>query len=431
MKAIVIVANGWNAGWLGCFGNEWLVSPHLDRLAAESVVFDQHFAVNPSPGEWRRSLTSGCFEFTDDSGPKPSLIQSLRPAGIHTVRLHDVRSEAEARSWGTFPNVPSVPSQAEIPGNGEAWDAVVATRRHEDAPPGEAMSAAIADQLASLANRDRWLLWIETDRLIPPWSVSLDYFDRYVEDMAASDDGEPPQPWDEPPLGPMVLSDREIERLHGTFASVVTEWDADLGRWFDLFRKHGLADSAIWIVTAGHGMSLGEHHFLGPAGPRPYEELGHVPLIVRMPAAEQAGRRISELTASIDLLPTLADAFGATPSAGIHGMSLRPLMHGLRKPIRSYLCQKIGGESALRTPEWALLHGKESGALLFRKPEDRWEVNDARKQHLEWAEHLQWALLEFIRSAHDERSTPPVLKDYDDVVAPIEEESSAAPRQRG
>jgi len=399
MKAIVIIANGWNAGWLGCYGNEWLVTPHLDRLAAEGVVFDQHFAVNPSAAEWRRSLASGCFEFAADAKRRPSLIQRLRQFGIRTVRLQDFRLHSKI--------------------DGNEWDLTVTTHRLEDAPPGEALTAAIAEQLGALANRDRWLLWIETDRLIPPWSVSLDYFDRYVEDMAAADDGKAPQPWDEPPLGPMVLNDREIDRLQGTFASVISEWDADLARSFELFRKHDLAESALWLVTSGHGMSLGEHNWIGPACQRPYEELGHVPLIVRLPGAEQEGRRVSELTASIDLLPTLAEAFGVKTDGEIDGNALLPLMRGSRTSVRPYLCQTIGDESALQTPEWVLLHGERTGSQLFRKPEDRWEVNDIRMQHLEWAEYLQATLQKFVHSASSERAAPPELKHYSDVVTPV------------
>lgn len=396
MKAIVIVANGWNAGWLGSYGNEWLLTPHLDHLAAESVVFDQHFAVNPSPEEWRRSLSSGCFEFAGDSARQPSLIQLLRQSGIRTVRLADLRSQPEIA--------------------GDDWDLTITTHRDEEAPPGEALTAAIAGQLVSLAKREHWLLWIETDRLIPPWSVSLDYFDRYAEEITAPEEGESPQPWDDPPVGPIVLNDCDFDRLHGTFASVVTEWDVDLGRWFELFRKHGLAESALWMVTAGHGLSLGEHNWIGPESARPYEEMSHLPLIIRMPGGEQAGRRVSELTGSIDILPTL---LGVAGQGGLHGHSLLPLMHGSQKPVHSYLCQTIRGEAALRTAEWAFLHGKTTGALLFRKPEDRWEVNDSRMHHLEWAEHLQSTLQEFIHSAPDERSTPPELKHYSDIVAPV------------
>jgi len=397
MKAIVIIANGWNAGWLGCYGNEWLTSPHVDRLAADSIVFDQHFAVSPAPVEWRRSLASGRFDFGTCSAHGPSLIHSLRQSGVRTVRIHDVRNEPE------------------IAGND--WDINVAALRKDDAPPGEALSRAIAKQLKILTEQDQWLLWIETDRLVPPWSVSLDRFDPYAEEITAAEDGEAPQPWDEPPLGPSVLNDREIEWLQATFASVVTEWDADLGRWIELFRKHDLAESALWMVTSGYGLSLGEHDWLGPTGNGLYEEMAHLPLLVRLPGAEQAGRRVPELTASVDLLPTLGEAFGVAFRPGIHGKSLLALARGSRKPVHSYLCQHLAdGQAALRTPDWAFLHVGNKDKLLFRKPEDRWEVNDASMQHLEWADHVEATLHEFIEKAQDEPFIPPVLKDYDQVI---------------
>jgi len=49
MKAIVIQASGMHLGFLGCYGNDWIATPNLDRLAAEGIVFDQHFA-NTLPG---------------------------------------------------------------------------------------------------------------------------------------------------------------------------------------------------------------------------------------------------------------------------------------------------------------------------------------------------------------------------------------------
>ena len=64
------------------------------------------------------------------------------------------------------------------------------------------------------------------------------------------------------------------------------------------------------MVTSGHGLSLGEHGWIGPTGDRLNEELVHVPLLLRLPKAEQAGRRVVLQTACVDLLPTLVDLCG-------------------------------------------------------------------------------------------------------------------------
>ena len=49
----LIVADGLQVAALGAYGNDWLPTPNFDRLAAESVVFDQHYADVPSAG-WNR-----------------------------------------------------------------------------------------------------------------------------------------------------------------------------------------------------------------------------------------------------------------------------------------------------------------------------------------------------------------------------------------
>src|SRR5689334_3899426 len=47
MKILVINIPAWNLGFLGCYGNDWIVTPTLDRLASEGIVGDWHFSANP------------------------------------------------------------------------------------------------------------------------------------------------------------------------------------------------------------------------------------------------------------------------------------------------------------------------------------------------------------------------------------------------
>src|SRR5262245_29480259 len=51
MKILVLNPFACHLGYLGCYGNEWIATPNLDRMAAEGVVFDNHFAasLDPSP----------------------------------------------------------------------------------------------------------------------------------------------------------------------------------------------------------------------------------------------------------------------------------------------------------------------------------------------------------------------------------------------
>src|SRR5262249_41668549 len=59
MRALIIELPGLHLGYLGCYGNEWIETPHLDRFAAEGVVFDHHI---PSCLGVQRAAWTGRFQ---------------------------------------------------------------------------------------------------------------------------------------------------------------------------------------------------------------------------------------------------------------------------------------------------------------------------------------------------------------------------------
>ena len=63
MRAIVFVLRGCPARWLGAYGNEWVVTPHLDRVAAEGVAFDRHVSDCPDPAAAGRAWLTGRHQF--------------------------------------------------------------------------------------------------------------------------------------------------------------------------------------------------------------------------------------------------------------------------------------------------------------------------------------------------------------------------------
>src|SRR5438067_401782 len=63
MKVLVVTVRGWHLGYLGCYGNDWISTPALDRLAAEGVVFDQHLADVPEAATARRTWRDGRHHF--------------------------------------------------------------------------------------------------------------------------------------------------------------------------------------------------------------------------------------------------------------------------------------------------------------------------------------------------------------------------------
>src|SRR5207248_844510 len=75
MNVIVVVCNSLHLGFLGTYGNGWIETPHIDRLASEGIVFDHHYPENLTTLPTRRTWWTGRYGFTDpDQGWTP-----LRP----------------------------------------------------------------------------------------------------------------------------------------------------------------------------------------------------------------------------------------------------------------------------------------------------------------------------------------------------------------
>ncbi len=458
MKVIFFALNGCPASWLGAYGNDWVGTPHLDRLASEAVTFDRHISDCPEPTAARRAwLGAGC-------GSDPSPTPPLNGEGLKTSEI--------GVAPATFGSVPpsflgkgvrglgSSPKTILIRANHPdtdapdwfyaGWDEVFDARpQATDDSPLEAllrMFPAILDRLADVPD---FLLWVETDRLIPPWDVQQDVFEAYLEDAGELEseenpdretEGEPddtdeidgegevaehetedleepdvevetdPQPLPEeepvtpfadPPTGPFDRGDLDAwDWLHRTFAAVVTKLDAELGGLFEHLRERGLDQSAAWVVTSDYGHPLGEHGQIGLHRPWLHEEFVHLPLIMRLPQGKQAGRRVLGFTQPPDVCHTLHALFGTTPPINSNGFSLLPLAHGEAESSRTFVCTKLelgdAAEIAIRTEDSALLvpvRVPEGDAprepLLYEKPDDRWEANDIRARNIDRADELE------------------------------------------
>ena len=148
---------------------------------------------------------------------------------------------------------------------------------------------------------------------------------------------------------------------------------------------------------------------IGPVRAWLHDEIVHLPLLVRLPAARSPAGMSSALTQAVDLAATLADWFRA-PLAGTHGRSVLPLVRGESEAIRPYACAglQVGEaiEYALRTLEWAFLLPVRTSAedaartaRLYVKPDDRWEVNNVLQHHPELADRLERTLRDFVTAS--------------------------------
>ncbi|MEO8276098.1 MAG: sulfatase [Thermoanaerobaculia bacterium] len=122
--------------------------------------------------------------------------------------------------------------------------------------------------------------------------------------------------------------DREIRYADEALADLV-----------ERFRAAGRLDDTLILVTADHGEGFWEHERL-MHGFEPYEEVAHVPLVMRPPARLGFPSGVREtLVSHVDLGATLLDVAGLPPLAGESGESYLPVLKGNDRAARSILIQ--------------------------------------------------------------------------------------------
>ena len=94
MNIILIVSDTFRRGHLGCYGNRWISTPNLDKLAAESVIFDRAYTASFPTVPNRMDLVTGRFSFVHyEWQPLPKnevvLAEVLGEAGYITMLVAD------------------------------------------------------------------------------------------------------------------------------------------------------------------------------------------------------------------------------------------------------------------------------------------------------------------------------------------------------
>jgi arylsulfatase A-like enzyme len=424
VRVLVVNIPGLNLRYVGCYGNDWVDTPTLDSLAADGIVFDQHLA--DCLGDWP-SLWTGSYYFpwllAGSAPDRPGLEQA---AQSHGLILRHVTPETP-RSTSDVPYAACL-------------DAIRRVFRER------------AKHLAATADA---LLWVDLPSLTPPWSVPDEHLARYflpVAHEARTDDetddeldddqsAAVPTDWDHSNLEvedevrseessetaeeaeellPLLCPPQRInpsddalrERLQLTYAALVSTVDEFLGKLLDDLDRRGGPSDWVVLVTSERGLALGEHGIVGDVQPWLHEEALHVPLLLRLPGAAHACRRIAALTQPVDVWPTVLELIGREGKAS-HGRSLMALVKGQTEQHRDYACAgwRLAGieEYALRTPQWGLLHPGDCAARppqLYAKPDDRWEVNDLYLRQQELAEPLEHVLRAFLHTVSSPGAGP-------------------------
>ncbi len=328
---IVLLVDTLRADYLGAYGFEGDISPNLDRLAAESLLFESCFANAP----WTKPSIA-------------TLFTSLPPA------VHGVTGMGEPTWSGEGALVEVLPEEAET----------IAERFHG---AGYRTAAFVANPFISprygfsqgfdvferktktpelLASARLWLAENATDREAPfflylhvmdvhgPYSAPLRDFETVLRQV---DESETRMLTEEEYVRiPEYLRQTEwaleeeryrLSSWRAKYGAGVHAFDRGIGPFLDELRASGVLDRAFVVVTSDHGEELMEHGGWNH-GNNLYDHQLHVPLMIRKPLAEHAGRRITALVSLVDLFPTLSTLAGVEASPTILGRDFSALLRG-------------------------------------------------------------------------------------------------------
>lgn len=375
-SAVVLVVDGWHAGLAGPWGNTWLPTPGLNRLAAESFVFDQAYLDSPRLGALCRSLWTGRHAQASEDGATP-LPAQLSERSVPSLLLTDDPAVARHPLAQTFARrrlfsspLPTRAAKTLADAHLARFFAGAIDQLAKFDPPGLAWIHTSSLRLVWDAPRELRNSLAEDEEDLPPRTISVP-----AERLPADVDPDVRLGWRRAYAGQIMVLDQCLAALREALAPRLEE--------------------TLLIVAGGRGFPLGEHGWVGLGPGRPlHEELLHFPLLVRAPhnddsrPGDQAGRA-AELIQPPDVTATLRDWLGLTEDPTSDARSVLPLIEGgpvaWRDSIRA---ATRGGQAALRTADWFLLESSDAPPRLYVKPDDRWERNDVADRCADVVEEL-------------------------------------------
>lgn len=340
---------------LGCYGDEAGVTPNLDKLAQDGVVFENTYCASPICGPSRMSLMTGrqphengCWLNGDilNSGT-PTFAHALGAAGYRTAligRMHFIGPDQthgfsqrlvgdHSANWPGNPSFDhgelsgtSGPNPVSIEKSGPGTNAYDLKDRDATAAAIDWLHEEGQKQKTGTTGPFHMTLGLMLPH--PPYVADPEDFDAVAgnvpEHLIAAPAENKEHPWyskwrHDRGIGNMDTA--QINRSRQAYWAMVRRLDQHIGQVLEALDAAGLRNDTLVIYTSDHGDHLGnrglfwKHTF--------YDESAKVPLIMRWPNRIPASARRTKVIGLTDLGATMLDAANGTWTGG--GNSLLPV----------------------------------------------------------------------------------------------------------
>ncbi|MFY0625783.1 MAG: sulfatase [Reichenbachiella sp.] len=372
---------------LGCYGNEVIKTPNIDKLASSGTAFANHYVQVPTCGASRHSLLTGKRpskqkhlgnsaiekEISDlPEGELPeSFVHHLKRNGYYTIGIGKISHSADGLVYGYED---SVSNKRELPHSwderpfdagkwGTGWNAFFAYANGENRqsmkrqvkpyeagevdndgyPDGLTTNLAIT-KLRELKDQSKpFFLGVGYFKPHLPFNAPKQYWDLYdmnsipisknpnipqnINEMSLHGSGELNgyQLGEEKASLEETVSDEYARKINHAYYAAVSYIDEQVGTLIEEVNKLGLAENTIIVVWGDHGWHLGDQRIWGKH--TLFENALKSTLIINVPGSKHAANLNNNIVETVDIYPTLMELCGVTPPQNLDGESLVELIY--------------------------------------------------------------------------------------------------------
>jgi arylsulfatase A-like enzyme len=388
---LLITIDTARADYFGCYGSPDVTTPHIDRLAADGVLFERNVAPSQCTNPAHASIFTGLYlsrhRVVDNRTPMPeaalTLAEILQKKGYATlaaVSAHHLNPQNSRFDQGFDLFLACEPNQINAAVRNETFLA----------------------ELGRITGRS-FFAWVH-------------YFDPHGDYV-------PPPPYDGmypvgsdyepvPPHPEMNLSKEkksapvDPDRIIPLYKGEISFVDDQVGRLIRFLKERKVYEKTLIVLVADHGESMTEHGiYFCHAGM--YNPVLHVPLIMSMPGRLPRGLRLEGVTSSVDIFPTVLRILELShPARPIDGKNLTPMFSNPRYRNHEYVISEAvngviravyrDGYKFMKPypTDWALKQSR-----LYRAWDDYGESCDLKDQEPARARQLEAALEEWLKRA--------------------------------
>lgn len=346
---------------IGCYGDSYAITPHLDAFAAKGLLFRNAYCQQSVSGPSRASMLTGLrpdeigvtdlsTHFREKDPHITTLPQLFKKNGYEAIGIgkiyHGSLQTQDSISWSRPPvyNLSIKKEEYTLPDNRHGKKATAV--EIADAPETSFMDGKVTREALTVLDElsvsgQAFFLAVGYIKPHLPFSMPLKYWNLYKDRPIVQNKSGYDRPlhtptiayhnWEElrgytdiPESGD--LSPEKQEELSKAYYACVSFIDAQIGQLLDKLRTLGLDKNTVVVIWGDNGFHLGEQSLWGKS--TNFEFDCKVPLLIYSPQYQNCPREINKIVELIDIYPTLIDLCGLKPQHTLSGQSLRYLAEG-------------------------------------------------------------------------------------------------------